>query len=137
MEEHTTLKLMMDTLCGTLNLNSWSISKNKSGITICTIRFKDTEDCDTIPNSMTTPISYKRKSLSQQLRDRSRMERFNRPYTRSQVNENIESFRDNDNDDSSDTGPISPDTVPPPSLDTNATPLNLMDSPDNNNMHSS
>ena len=68
------------------------------------------------------------------------MERFLRPYTRSQskpVNEPIEIFRDDNKDDSSDTGPISPDTVPPPCLDTNDTLLNLVDSPDNNNVHSS
>ena len=131
---------MMDTLFGTLNVNSWSIYKNKSGTTICTIRFKDTEDCDTIQNYVTTPISYKRKSVSQQLRDRSRMERFIRPYTRSQskpVDDNIERFRDDNNDDSSDTGPISPDIVPPPCLDTSATLLSLVDSPDNNTVHSS
>ena len=115
MEEYKVLKQMLDTLFGSLDLNSWSIFENKNGITTCTLRFKTTKDSDTKPKCESSPVRFKRKSASQQQRDRKRMDTFIRPFTRSQVkpaDENVEIIRDDqDHGAISDTIPISPESV--------------------------
>ena len=139
MEGFKVLKDMMDTLFSQMDLYSWSIHKNKSGITVCSLRFKDIQDSGDMQNS--NSVAFKRKSKSQQLRDKQRLENFNRPYTRSQaipVVEDTETFRDCGGSDSlSETGPVTPECVLPGS-DVNNTPLHLVaDSPGINHIHSS
>ena len=142
MEEHKLLKQMMDTLFGTLELNTWSIYQNKFGHTVCSLRFKDNDMRDCV-NMQNVPISFKRKSASQQLRDKRRMEQFTsrRPHTRSQggVVEEVEINRDNTDDNTdSDTDPITPVTVLS-CFDQSASPqpLHLPDSPENRSSETS
>ena len=123
MEAHKMLSQMMDILFGSMDLMSWSISEQKSGITVCSLRFQDTGAHPT-QKQILSPISFKRKSESQRQRDKKRFEKFQRPFTRSQrvdtADEDVETFRGyTDNMNNSETGPVSPDHVFPesPSID--------------------
>lgn len=88
MEGYRTLKQLVDTLFGTLELKSWSIYENSSG-TICNIRFCDskqgresnqeTDDNKLVEN--TNVISFKKKSHAQIRRDKKQMSNFIRPQT--------------------------------------------------------
>ena len=89
MDNHRTLKHLMDTLFGTLELKTWTIYENSSA-TVCTLRFCTTgQGGDT--NGLETPskIAYKKKSHAQMKRDQQRARNFKRPNTRSQTNMNI------------------------------------------------
>ena len=135
MEEHKVLKGMMDLLFGSMNLNSWTISENKSGYTVCVLRFKD---CDNKSEIASTPVHYKRKSTSQQQRDKCRIQNFNRIRTRSQVQsqEHLETNRDiGACEYDSETGPITPDCVS--SVDPHTPPHLIVDSPHVNSAQSS
>ena len=114
METHMILQQMMDTLFRSMDLNSWTIHENKSGIVVCSLRFKKACDHVTKQKEVRTPVHFKRKSTSQLQRDRNRMQNFSRPLTRSQVGQedDIETFRESRNiEHFSDTGPISPEAV--------------------------
>ena len=87
MEEHSTLRQLLESLYATKDRKSWTIHENEVG-TVCTIRFIDTASAATrenheLPKKTTT---FKPKSQYQVKRDRVRMENFNsRVKTRSET----------------------------------------------------
>ena len=119
MDGHHTLKKLVDTLFGTLDLKSWTIFENSSGTTTCTLRFCDNKQTsDTNALETANPISYKRKSQGQIKRDRQRMDTFKKPNTRSQfknadTHSEIENVRQSDRraESLSDTALQSPEMV--------------------------
>ena len=115
MEGHTVLQQVLDALFESKELNSWSISNNNNHGCVCTLRFKDSnKDSNTKQTPMANArISYRKKSLSQQERDRARIQKYTRPNTRSQVKRDdfgIETPRDGD-EELSDIGHITPESV--------------------------
>ena len=97
MEGNSTLKQLLDSLFGKLDLKSWTVHENDSG-TVCTLRFGDTGGTNSGDTHTTT---FKRKSPYQLNRDRQRKEHHMRvkPKTRSETHaEHSESARCGDND---------------------------------------
>ena len=99
MEGYKTLKQLMDTLFDTMDLTSYTIHEGKLGTT-CTLRFRENGG-DTKVDTQTKSGTFKKKNLSQIKRDKERLERYNRPQTRSQGDLNsVEVARHNDSGDS-------------------------------------
>ena len=125
MEDHRTLKQLMDTLFENLSLQSYTIHEGKSGTT-CKLKFSN-RGGDTNAEVGPKITTYKKKSSSQVKRDRERLERHIRPHTRSQSSvENVEIARAGDSDIGrdalSDTGlSLSPEVGLCLEPDTNAT----------------
>ena len=71
MEQHATLKMLMDSLFMNNCLGNWSIFEDKSGQTVVNIRFTKNGNEDTV----TAPQSFRRKSEAQAQRDRDRAAR--------------------------------------------------------------
>ena len=75
MDNHKTLKLMMDSLFSENMLKNWSIfADNKNGATVLKIRFTKpvTAPGEECTSSEVIPIAFKRKSVKQSLRDHDR-----------------------------------------------------------------
>ena len=106
MEGHTVLKKLLDDLCGTKDLRSWTVHQN-SNSTVCTVRFHepaailDSRDSSSDINSQQKTIAYKRKSVNQLNRDKSRINHFRRQNEQQNFGQTVETRRcDNQSADS-------------------------------------
>ena len=102
MEGHIVLKKLLDDLCDTKELKSWTVHQNNNS-TVCTLRFHEAAailDLSDNSNSQQKTIAYKRKSTSQINRDKSRLDKFRRQNSHHNLRPEVETLRcDNQSSD--------------------------------------